>query len=121
MYKSGTVEFKPGETRKEIRIDMLQDDAFDATTRFSLQLSNVTGASIRRYLDKVDVFVADDDLFPTNNIDKWYAKDKSVESVPALKLLKEYAIMCMRSGALMYSMGAVMALDQVRNVLFIWK
>jgi len=126
IAKSGTVEFQPGEKRKEIRIDMMQDEQFDGTTNFTVLLFNPAGASIRRYLNQCEIFVCDDDLFPTNGISAWFSKDKdspkrNVYKIPALKLIKEYMLMTTRSRTLMKGVIVVMAIDQVNNILIVWK
>ncbi|XP_015828286.3 sodium/calcium exchanger 1 isoform X1 [Nothobranchius furzeri] len=40
-YTKGTVVFKPGETEKEIRIDIIDDDIFEEDEHFLVHLSNV--------------------------------------------------------------------------------
>ena len=50
-FTEGTVVFKPGETEKEIRIDIIDDDIFEEDEHFLVHLSNVKviseGTSVR--------------------------------------------------------------------------
>lgn len=42
QFTEGTIVFKPGETEKEIRIDIIDDDIFEEDEHFLVHLSNVT-------------------------------------------------------------------------------
>lgn len=42
QFTEGTIVFKPGETEKELRIDIIDDDIFEEDEHFLVHLSNVT-------------------------------------------------------------------------------
>lgn len=66
---SGTVRFEPGETRKEVAIQILQDLEVEAGEAFELTLHDPTPAAIlrRRYST---VSITDDDVLPIVSISK---------------------------------------------------
>ncbi|XP_026179760.1 sodium/calcium exchanger 1-like isoform X1 [Mastacembelus armatus] len=53
-FTQGTVVFKPGETEKEIRIDIIDDDIFEEDEHFLVHLSNVKILSEGTGLKKLD-------------------------------------------------------------------
>lgn len=59
QFAEGTIVFKPGETEKEIRIDIIDDDIFEEDEHFLVHLSNV----------KVISEGAGSDDYDTNHVD----------------------------------------------------
>lgn len=53
-FTEGTVVFQPGETEKEIRIDIIDDDIFEEDEHFLVHLSNVKVISEGTSLDVLD-------------------------------------------------------------------
>merc|ERR1740123_29201 len=64
--KEGVIEFAPGETQKEITIDLISDPCWHATEEFSINLSEPNGVELGRNLKTVRVKIIDDDVFPSN-------------------------------------------------------
>lgn len=54
-FTEGTVVFKPGETEKEIRIDIIDDDIFEEDEHFLVHLSNVQVVSDGHEANHTDV------------------------------------------------------------------
>jgi hypothetical protein len=58
--RTGTLTFKPGETRKVIRVRTIEDSAYEQAERFSVKFSNAVGAAIAD--DLGDGTIDNDDL-----------------------------------------------------------
>nr|XP_033480492.1 sodium/calcium exchanger 1a isoform X1 [Epinephelus lanceolatus] len=54
QFTQGTIVFKPGETEKEIRIDIIDDDIFEEDEHFLVHLSNVRVTSEGAGLDECE-------------------------------------------------------------------
>jgi len=87
----GTITFDPGEATKELKVQLVQNDAWNTTTEFGLELlpEGLTGAVLGAYLYHARVKVCDDDAFPTNKYKKQILQRTS-EDVPGFYLLVEY-------------------------------
>eukprot|EP00931_Biecheleriopsis_adriatica_P079033 TRINITY_DN5244_c0_g1_i1.p1 TRINITY_DN5244_c0_g1~~TRINITY_DN5244_c0_g1_i1.p1 ORF type:complete len:907 (-),score=145.26 TRINITY_DN5244_c0_g1_i1:66-2786(-) len=63
---SGLLEFGPGEIEKDIHLLLLEDDCWQATQDFVVQLSNPQGMELSAGLAETTVKIIDDDVFPSN-------------------------------------------------------
>jgi len=81
---SATLVFQPGEHVKEVSIELLQDERWDATLEFKMALSEVSGAQLGLYLHACRAKIIDDDNYPTN---------KYSDRLTGLSLMAEYVKM----------------------------
>eukprot|EP00928_Gymnodinium_smaydae_P016356 TRINITY_DN1611_c0_g2_i1.p1 TRINITY_DN1611_c0_g2~~TRINITY_DN1611_c0_g2_i1.p1 ORF type:complete len:1123 (-),score=239.49 TRINITY_DN1611_c0_g2_i1:90-3059(-) len=65
---SGTLAFSPGECAKQITVPLIDNDRWDTTLEFSVELldEGLNGGVLGRYLSQTRVKVSDEDAFPTN-------------------------------------------------------
>eukprot|EP00931_Biecheleriopsis_adriatica_P079034 TRINITY_DN5244_c0_g2_i1.p1 TRINITY_DN5244_c0_g2~~TRINITY_DN5244_c0_g2_i1.p1 ORF type:complete len:898 (-),score=150.80 TRINITY_DN5244_c0_g2_i1:69-2762(-) len=63
---SGVLEFGPGETEKEIHLELLEDDCWQATQEFVVRLSDPHGMELSEGSAETRVKIIDDDVFPSN-------------------------------------------------------
>jgi len=80
----GTLNFEPGDTVREIHVELLQDERWDATLEFGLALSDCVGADLGLYLHACRAKIIDDDSYPTNNYS---------ETLKGISLMIEYVKM----------------------------
>jgi len=103
------LHFEPGETLKEIEVELIQDSRWDATLEFEMVLSHAKGASLGLYLYSCRAKIIDDDKYPTNNYE------------PTLKgaaLMWEYVQSMMIDPAVRRSAIIHLAMDIIKGLYF---
>ncbi|CAE7226685.1 msbA, partial [Symbiodinium sp. KB8] len=63
----GRITFGPGESIRTFQVEILNDDAFDTTLEFDVQLDEPENCLIDPRCAKCVVMIVDDDLFPSND------------------------------------------------------
>lgn len=89
IHQQGILHFAAGETMKQLYLQIMQDEIWDATLEFKIILSDAKGAQLGRYLYTARVRIIDDDAFPTNKYKQFVVKD-DLDSIPKAKLMIEY-------------------------------
>lgn len=118
VHTTGTVEFAPNETSKQIRIPLLQDEAWEATHEFQLVLSEPQGMILPKYLRECRVKVIDDDTFPTNKYMDLLQNQKCFE-ISHFPLMIEYFKMNLRDNVVKKGSLKVIICDQLHNLYFL--
>jgi ABC-type multidrug transport system fused ATPase/permease subunit len=114
----GHMIFEPGESRKELVVNLLDDDAWDATLEFGVVITGVTGAQPGKYLHSCRIKIIDDDVFPTNKYgEKLRAHNEA--GIPGGRLMLEYLRMNFRNTAIRGDSLKQVIIDQSHGVYFI--
>lgn len=116
--QEGILEFDQGESMKTLTVPILNDDSFDATLEFAIELSEVTGARMASRLSRCRVVIIDDDCFPTNRFAEEIRGMKH-EEIPALPLMMEFVRMNLASKRLLCVFLKSLLIDQVKNLYFV--
>lgn len=113
---SGTLNFMPGELSKEIRVSLLDDDKWDATLEFMIELSNPKDTQLGRYLYKCRVKIVDNDVFPSSKYDE-ELRSQAFDKIPKMKLLREYVKMNMKYPEVRWRCQLYIFCTQLESVL----
>lgn len=116
--QAGTVRFLPGETMKEITVPLLQNDSFDATLEFLVEIVDVKGAHMGKYLYTCRVKIIDDDVFPTNKYEA-DLRGHSEAKIPGFGLMMEYFKMLWQVRHIRVDSIKQVAMDQFKAFYFI--
>mmetsp|Transcript_37276 Transcript_37276/g.112533 ORF Transcript_37276/g.112533 Transcript_37276/m.112533 type:complete len:807 (-) Transcript_37276:21-2441(-) len=114
---SGTLTFEAGEHMKSITVEILDDDKWNATLEFKVDLENPQGAQLGKYLHTCRVKVIDDDLFPTNKYAENF-KSGTQEEIPGAGLFFEYIKLCLHDPQVKWKTIKCILLDQLKGVYF---
>lgn len=114
---SGTLFFERGETEKTIDLTIIDNDWFDTTPEFYIELlqEGSENCVLGRYLWQASVKIADNDSFPTN----LYAdeiKDRNLTTVPQFGLLFEYFKMNWQDRDVRIGSTKTLILGQLHNL-----
>lgn len=91
IRKEGTLKFELNDHKKDLQITLIENESFDATLEFAVELSQPVGAKLAHYNTKCNVRIIDDDRFPSNNSsDKVLAAESDYDR---FKLFYEYVKM----------------------------
>lgn len=123
LHTSGTLQFGTGESLKSINIPLLDDDSWNATLEFEVELSKPNACQLGKYLNRCRVKCIDDDTFPTNRfaerIKQKVAKHKLVTADFALML--EYFKMNYTNPTVRKASIKLVIYGQVGNLYFIFQ
>lgn len=103
------IAFAPGETAKDVSVELIQDSRWDATLEFELQLSKVRGASLGMYLHTSRARIIDDDKYPTN---------KYEETLTGASLMVEYVKAMMLDPVVWGASFKHLSLDLIKGLYF---
>lgn len=114
-----TVLFDPGERWKTIKIDIIDNDFWDTTLSFKIELlqEGLEGAALGEYVWTTTVRIIDNDLFPTNSISD--AVKTNLESVNKWYLLKEYLGLCLQNPVVRLGTIKKVGLDLLHNLNYL--
>eukprot|EP00747_Dinoflagellata_sp_TGD_P079382 gnl/TRDRNA2_/TRDRNA2_160484_c1_seq1.p1 gnl/TRDRNA2_/TRDRNA2_160484_c1~~gnl/TRDRNA2_/TRDRNA2_160484_c1_seq1.p1 ORF type:complete len:921 (+),score=142.22 gnl/TRDRNA2_/TRDRNA2_160484_c1_seq1:258-2765(+) len=117
MHKTGTIVFNPGDEKQVIEVALIDDDTWDTTLEFMVDLEEegTAGATLGRYLRHSRVKLIDDDAFPTNRYRKQVLAG-DLAKVNSFALLIEYFRMNIRRPGIMRGTLKMMAVDQLHNL-----
>ena len=92
------IEFKIGETSKDVLLDVIPCDSFDGTVEMGVYIneSNAVGADVGKYLHTCTVKIIDTAVFPSNSLAE-YCKGgdpKKIKEVPPLDLVTGFIALC---------------------------
>jgi len=118
VAQSGVLTFLPGETLRVIEIPLIEDDAWDATLEFSMQLKRARGAQLGLYLHAARVMIIDDDSFPTNKYVDNFSSPEEEEKIPGVGIFIEFCKMSTHSPQIFWGTWKTLLLDQVKNMYF---
>eukprot|EP00746_Dinoflagellata_sp_MGD_P010639 gnl/MRDRNA2_/MRDRNA2_122023_c0_seq1.p1 gnl/MRDRNA2_/MRDRNA2_122023_c0~~gnl/MRDRNA2_/MRDRNA2_122023_c0_seq1.p1 ORF type:complete len:845 (+),score=125.16 gnl/MRDRNA2_/MRDRNA2_122023_c0_seq1:82-2616(+) len=124
----GELSFKKGESMQQIAIPIIEDDQWDATLEFEVQLSEPKNANLGKYLFQCRVKVIDADCFPTNRFDTQLrpadlnhdVRLKSIQST-GFQLLIEYFKMNYGNKIVQKGSKKIAFYCQFSNFYMIWK
>eukprot|EP00434_Breviolum_minutum_P040918 symbB.v1.2.036381.t1/scaffold5123.1/size30641/2 len=114
----GEVNFDAGEFFKTISIDLICNDAFEATLEFLIQLSNPKGAVLGT--KSCRILIADDDSFPTNRNHDLLTQGR-IEDISGSALMLEYFRMAFSDRPLRKAAFWNALTDQYTNITFVWQ
>mmetsp|Transcript_40679 Transcript_40679/g.73295 ORF Transcript_40679/g.73295 Transcript_40679/m.73295 type:complete len:1003 (-) Transcript_40679:64-3072(-) len=118
-HVEGFLTFGHGEFIKELQVQLIENECFEATLEFAMDLHSPHGCVISPNLDTCRVLVADDDAFPTNKFkDALRAGDQMV--VPGRHLMLEYYRMALSDRKLRKAAISNLLTDQTRNLVYLW-
>lgn len=83
---SGVIEFATGEMLKTIKVDLIDDDYWNTSTEFLVNLRNPSNCDLGVYLKLCRVKVIDNDYFPSNKFEK-QIKEDALEEVKGTSLI----------------------------------
>eukprot|EP00928_Gymnodinium_smaydae_P011913 TRINITY_DN14356_c0_g1_i2.p1 TRINITY_DN14356_c0_g1~~TRINITY_DN14356_c0_g1_i2.p1 ORF type:complete len:873 (-),score=191.78 TRINITY_DN14356_c0_g1_i2:103-2721(-) len=121
--------FAAGETSKDIEVELIDSDAWNATLEFGIELHSVLGARLGMYLYTCRVMIIDEDSFPTNKHRDYFAKKSrrlaEIDETelppleqPGLSLFFEYCKMNLMDYKIRRGFILTLLLDQVKNLYF---
>eukprot|EP00746_Dinoflagellata_sp_MGD_P076970 gnl/MRDRNA2_/MRDRNA2_30933_c0_seq2.p1 gnl/MRDRNA2_/MRDRNA2_30933_c0~~gnl/MRDRNA2_/MRDRNA2_30933_c0_seq2.p1 ORF type:complete len:948 (+),score=154.35 gnl/MRDRNA2_/MRDRNA2_30933_c0_seq2:134-2977(+) len=84
-----TVNFDPGEIRKTVQVEIIDDERWNAICEFGVNLRNPINCELGLYLNGARVKIIDNDYFPSNKFKQEIEEDE-IEEVNGLSLLWEY-------------------------------
>lgn len=124
----GELVFKEGETMQQINIPIIENNQWDATLEFEVQLEAAKNAILGKYLFQCRVKVIDADCFPTNKFDSQLrpkemdldVRLKSIQST-GFHLLVEYFKMNYRNKVVRKGSLKIAFYSQFANIYAIWK
>lgn len=117
--RQGRVEFDAGEFKKSIPIELIGNNAFEATLQFEVVLSDAKGATIGATLRKCNVLIADDDFFPTNKY-KQAILEGRLRTLSGWGLMREYIRMALSDSKIRSAARVCFFADQISNLLYLW-
>ncbi|CAJ1338732.1 unnamed protein product [Effrenium voratum] len=114
----GTMTFEPGQFMKNISIELICNNAFEATLEFSMRLYDAKGAVLGTE-DTCRILIADDDTFPTNRFHTFLSQGQ-MSRINGGALMLEYFKMAFSDRALRRAAFWNCLTDQYANVSFVW-
>jgi len=120
VHTSGTVIFEPDENEQEIRVPLVDNDVWDTTLEFlvELQTENLVNAVLGRYLWQSRIKIIDNDAFPSNKFrDQIFARN--LDEVPKMSLMLEYFKLNWGNRVVRKGSIKVALVDQLHNMYFL--
>ncbi|CAJ1400718.1 unnamed protein product [Effrenium voratum] len=114
----GTMTFEPGQFMKNISVELICNNAFEATLEFSMRLYDAKGAVLGTE-DTCRILIADDDTFPTNRFHTFLSQGQ-MSRINGGALMLEYFKMAFSDRALRRAAFWNCLTDQYANVSFVW-
>jgi len=111
----GTLTFQPNELNKKVSVPILNDERWDSTLEFCMELSQPVNAHLCVSLARCRVKILDDDAFPTNTY-KEVMLSGNLAAVPKARLFMEYVISCFSDPLIGKASRRVMLFDQLHNL-----
>jgi len=92
VHTSENLIFQTGENLKQFQIPLVNDDKWDSTLEFSVELQQdgLVNGILGRYLWRASVSIIDNDVFPTNRYKDELLEQNWETLVPPSGLLREY-------------------------------
>mmetsp|Transcript_117170 Transcript_117170/g.304011 ORF Transcript_117170/g.304011 Transcript_117170/m.304011 type:complete len:897 (+) Transcript_117170:212-2902(+) len=118
IAQEGTVVFKPGDTVQAVKIEVIQDDNWDATLEFAAVVHNVRGAFRGKYLHTCQVKIIDDDAFPTNKHRDSVKDPELIQGIFGPSLMVEYLKMSMDNELIFYGVVYTICMDVIKALYF---
>lgn len=116
---SGTLKFAPQELTKELHVEIINDERWDATLEFGVELSDAQGATLGHFLDQARVKIIDDDCFPTNKF-RDECLEYAFDRIPKVPLLIEYCKMNLNYPRIRRGVLHLLIIGQLENLHCIW-
>jgi ABC-type multidrug transport system fused ATPase/permease subunit len=115
----GRLEFKSDEIEREIKVQIINDDAWDTTLDFAVVLTDPSqGACLSESLDLCRIKILDNDAFPSNRFRNLCEQNRFSE-IPPLAQLYEYAKMNFRYPSIRRGALVILFFSFVENLLII--
>jgi len=115
IHTEGTLTFHPDELIKKVSVQILDDDRWDATLEFCMELSEPDNATLCDHGAKCRIKVLDDDAFPTNKY-KDLLEAGRVKDIQKIKLFVEYAKANFKDRSIGPTTLKCLAYDQAENL-----
>eukprot|EP00930_Biecheleria_cincta_P056508 TRINITY_DN42613_c0_g1_i1.p1 TRINITY_DN42613_c0_g1~~TRINITY_DN42613_c0_g1_i1.p1 ORF type:complete len:897 (-),score=118.37 TRINITY_DN42613_c0_g1_i1:38-2728(-) len=118
----GCLIFAPGEFSKPVKIELIQDDSWNTTLEFGIELleDGLVGATRGRYLFQTRVKVIDNTVFPTDKF-KALVLESKIADIPKWGLLIEYFKMNWQSGGVRWGTKKMLLADLLHNAYYLLK
>eukprot|EP00931_Biecheleriopsis_adriatica_P056287 TRINITY_DN33352_c0_g1_i1.p1 TRINITY_DN33352_c0_g1~~TRINITY_DN33352_c0_g1_i1.p1 ORF type:complete len:866 (+),score=116.59 TRINITY_DN33352_c0_g1_i1:133-2730(+) len=118
----GKLIFEPGDVEQFIKLEILDNAAWDTTLEFAVELlqEDLSGATLGRYLYQTRVKVIDNSCFPTDKYSKDIG-DGQQSKIPKWGLILEYFKMNYENPTVRFGMRKMMLVDLCHNVFFFLK
>lgn len=121
VAKSGKLVFKPGESMKQIEVEIIDNELWDSTVEFGCKLlqEGLKGASLGKYLFTTRIKIIDNDAFPTADFDDLNTAEK-VAKCPKWPLLFGYFQMVSNIPGVWRGTVKYMLVDLIHNLWYLF-
>jgi len=122
--QSGEVVFEPGETHQHVKVPIVEDDVWHATTEFKAKLFHPHGCQLGNFLHTSRVKIIDNDQFPTNKFAEQVVGDEAkenIEKINSWSLLAEYCKLNWHQHGMGWRTVVILMFDQIPNLRLLLK
>jgi len=114
----GVVTLGPGESITTLRFGILDDDLWNSTLEFTVQLADPVGCELSPEQRTCRVKIIDDDVFPGNRY-KHEIMAERLEDVPAVTFMVEYLRLALSQWPVMWRTIVVLLIDATESLHFL--
>jgi ABC-type multidrug transport system fused ATPase/permease subunit len=113
----GDLVFEEGVSDRVITVPIMNDDRWDPTLDFVVELEEPQACQLGNYLHKCSVKIIDDDVFPSNQFAELARKGRaSVELIPSVSLIKSFIWFCYGMPGIKWDFWQTVAIMQLHNL-----